>query len=126
MEPVRTVLMTAPDPEEAERLATALVEARLAACANLVPGVTSIYRWQGAVERAEEVLLVLKTTGERLPELVERAVEMHPYEVPEVLALPVEAGHADYVRWVVDSTTAGPAAEAGTDEAGADEEPAGG
>lgn len=96
--------MTAPDPEVAERLATELVEARLAACANLVPGVTSIYWWEGAVERAQEVLLVLKTTGERLPELVKRAAELHPYDVPEVLALPVEVGHGPYLRWVADET----------------------
>lgn len=105
MEPVRTVLMTAPDLDVAERLATTLVEARLAACANLVPGVTSIYRWEGAVERAQEVLLVLKTTTPRLAELMRRAAELHPYDVPEVLALPVEAGHAAYIRWVADETS---------------------
>lgn len=107
MQPVHTVLMTAPDPEAADRLATALVEARLAACANLVPGVTSIYRWEGAVERAKEVLLVLKTTRQRLPALLERAAELHPYDVPEVLALPVEAGHVPYLRWVADETSPG-------------------
>lgn len=101
---VRVVLLTAPDPDVAERLATSLVEARLAACANLVPGVSSIYRWEGEVERAGEVLLLLKTTEERLPELVERAAALHPYDVPEVLALPVGEGYAPYLRWVVDET----------------------
>lgn len=107
MEPVRTVLMTAPDPEVAERLATELVEARLAACANLVPGVTSIYRWEGAMERAAEVLMVLKTTEERLPALVARAAELHPYDVPEVLALPVHEGYGPYLRWVAEETSSG-------------------
>ena len=67
---VHAVLVTAPNVDVAERLATQLVESRVAACANLVPGVTSIYRWEGTVERAEEVLLVLKTSAERLPELL--------------------------------------------------------
>lgn len=97
---LRTVLITAPDAATAETLARTLVEERLVACANLVPGVVSIYRWQGEVERAEEILLVLKTVAARTEELRERAVELHPYEVPEVLVLPVEGGHGAYLDWV--------------------------
>lgn len=97
---IRVVLVTAPDADTAARLARALVEERLAACGNLVPGVRSIYRWEGAVHDEPEVLLVLKTTTERLDALRARVVELHPYQVPEVLALPVDAGLGSYVDWV--------------------------
>lgn len=97
---VRVVLTTAPDRETAERLGRALVEERLAACANVLPGVTSIFRWRGAVERADEVLVVLKTPADRVGALVERVAALHPYDVPEALALAVEAGHGPYLDWV--------------------------
>ena len=97
---VVAVLMTAPDAETAESLARTLVDERLAACANLVPGVTSVYRWEGEVQRDAEVLVVLKTTRDGLAGLEARAVELHPYDVPEVLALPVVGGHAPYAAWV--------------------------
>lgn len=105
---IRVVLMTAPDRETAERVGTALVEARLAACANVVPGISSVYRWQGAVERAEEVLVVLKTRSERVEALVSRAAELHPYDVPELLALPVREGHGPYLDWVRSETDGEP------------------
>lgn len=98
------VLVTAPSPEKAAELARALVEERLAACGNVVPGLRSIYRWQGAVQEETEALLLLKTTRARLDALRARVVALHPYEVPEVLALPVEAGHAPYLAWIADST----------------------
>ena len=104
-ERTRVVLMTAPDGETATELAEALVRARLAACANVLPGIRSVYWWEGEVERATEVLVVLKTVAERVPELVERAVELHPYDVPEVLALPVDEGHGPYLRWVEDEAS---------------------
>lgn len=97
---IQTVLMTAPDAETAEKVATALVEERLAACANIVDGMVSVYRWQGGIQRDEEALIVIKTTADRLPALQSRAVELHPYDVPEVLALPVSDGHAEYLDWV--------------------------
>lgn len=97
---VRVVLVTAPDVESGERLGTALVRERLAACVNVVPGVTSIYWWEGRLERASEVLLVLKTTGGTVAALRERAVALHPYEVPEVLVLDVKEGHEPYLDWV--------------------------
>jgi len=95
-----TVLMTAPDAEVAERLARTLVDERLAACANIVPGVVSVYRWEGEVQRDSEVLVILKTSAEVLDDLESRAVELHPYDVPEVLALPVRGGHGPYLDWV--------------------------
>ena len=95
-----TIFMTAPDGAEAERMGRALVEERLAACANVVPGVVSVYRWEGRVQRDEEALVILKTTGEGVPALKARAVELHPYDVPEFLALPVVDGHQPYLDWV--------------------------
>lgn len=97
---VRVVLMTAPDRETGERLGRALVEERRAACANVIGGVTSIFWWEDAVERADEALVVLKTPAAEVAALVERAVELHPYDVPEVIALPVEAGNEPYLAWV--------------------------
>ena len=94
------VLCTVPTAAVAAGLAHALVEARLAACGNVVPGLRSIYRWQGKVEDEAEVLLVLKTTRERFPALRDELLRRHPYQVPEVLALPVEAGSAAYLEWL--------------------------
>jgi len=105
---VRVVLMTAPDGETAERLGGALVEERLAACANVLPALTSIYRWEGQVERAAEALLILKTTQERTAALRERAVELHPYEVPEFVVLEVSEGHGPYLDWVVRESAPSP------------------
>lgn len=97
---VRVVLVTAPDASEGERICRAVVEERLAACGSVVPGVVSIFRWEGRVDRADEVLLVLKTTAGRFDALRGRVVELHPYDVPEVLSLPVDAGHEAYLTWV--------------------------
>lgn len=97
-------LTTVPDAETGERLATRLVEERLIACANLVPGLTSIYRWRGAVERESELLMLMKTPARLLERLEERLGELHPYETPEFLALPVEAGAEAYCRWVMQET----------------------
>ncbi len=101
-------LVTAASPEEAHRIARTLVEEHLAACVNVLPGVRSVYRWRGAVEEAEEVLMVVKTTRERFGALRERVASLHSYEVPEVLALPVEDALAAYRAWVVESVAAGP------------------
>ena len=97
---VRVVWVTAPDAECATSIARTLVEERLIACANLVPGVHSIYRWEGAVQQDEEVLLVLKTTSDRCDAVAARVKALHPYDLPEVIALPVEGGSADYLDWV--------------------------
>ena len=103
--PVRVAFSTAPDAETAARIARALVEERLAACVNLVPAVRSIYRWQGVVEDQTEVLLVIKTSAERVGPLAERLRALHPYEVPELLALPVAAGLGPYLDWVAAEAT---------------------
>jgi len=97
---VVAVLTTTPSVEVAERLGETLVEERLAACANVLPGVHSIFRWQGTVSKESEVLVLLKTTTEALDHLRRRIVELHPYEVPEVIAFDVRAGHAPYLDWV--------------------------
>ncbi len=102
------VLVTAPDAETGETLATAVVQERLAACVNIVPGLTSVYRWEGRVHRDAEVLLVMKTTAAGAGALRERVLELHPYEVPEVLVLPVAGGHGAYMEWVR-SAVGGPA-----------------
>jgi periplasmic divalent cation tolerance protein len=97
------ILVTFPDAETARRIVTTLVEERLAACGNLVPGVESIYRWQGAVETASEVLVLLKTENSRYEALESRLKELHPYEVPECLALTVAEGSLPYLRWLNES-----------------------
>ncbi len=95
---------TCPDPDTAERIATALVDERLAACVNLVPGLRSIYRWQGAVANVEEVLLLIKTMPEHFDRLRDRLRELHPYELPELLAVESTLGLPEYIRWVADET----------------------
>jgi periplasmic divalent cation tolerance protein len=97
------VLVTAPDGAAAARIARALVEERLAACGNVVPGLRSIYRWEGKVEEAAEVLLVLKTESALFERVRARIVELHPYDCPEVLQLDVAAGHAPYLEWLAGS-----------------------
>jgi periplasmic divalent cation tolerance protein len=98
------VLSTAGSTEEAERIAAALVDERLAACVNLVPSVTSIYRWQGAVERATEVLMVMKTRRALAKRLVARLQELHSYDVPEAIVLPIDGGARPYLDWVLGET----------------------
>ena len=98
------VLVTTPTPERAAELARALVEERLAACGNVVPGLRSIYRWEGKVQDDAEALLVLKTTRGRFEALRDRVLALHPYEVPELLVLPVAGGGAAYLAWVREST----------------------
>ena len=95
---------TCPDTASATRIADALVGERLAACVNQVPGLRSVYRWEGAIERADEVLLVAKTTHARLDALIERIRELHPNELPEVIAFEVAGGLAAYLDWVAEQT----------------------
>ncbi|TWI10338.1 divalent-cation tolerance protein CutA [Aerolutibacter ruishenii] len=102
--PTLLVFCTCPDAATADRLAHAVVEARLAACVNALPGVRSTYRWQGQVEQADEVLLLVKTTGDRVEALTRRLRELHPYELPEVLAVEASAGLPEYVAWVAQQT----------------------
>lgn len=91
--------------EHAERLASHLVESSRAACINILPQVTSIYRWEGKINRDSESLLVIKCATETVPELTAALTREHPYDVPEVIALPVEGGNADYLRWVLEESS---------------------
>ena len=97
---VRVVLVSTPDVDTARLLARTLVEERLAACGNIVPGLVSVYRWQGSLHEDAEALLVLKTSAERIAELTARVTELHPYDVPEVLALGIEQGNRPYLDWL--------------------------
>jgi periplasmic divalent cation tolerance protein len=91
---------TFPSPEKAAEVVRALVEEQLAACGNLLSPVRSIYRWKGEVQDDTETLAILKTTRERFEAMRARLVELHPYEVAEVICMPVEAGHVPYLDWV--------------------------
>jgi periplasmic divalent cation tolerance protein len=97
---VRVVFVTVPDAETGLELARRVVEEKLAACGNVIPGVRSVYRWAGEVQEDSEALVVFKTTESALTGLEERVVELHGYDVPEFLALPVTHGHDPYLRWV--------------------------
>ena len=98
--PVVVVLSTFPNPDKAAEVARIVVGEQLAACANLIPSVRSIYRWQGQVQEDTETLAVLKTTRDQAERLTARLVALHPYEVPEVIVLAVEGGHPAYLAWV--------------------------
>lgn len=100
------VLVTVPSADVGEKIAVAVVGERLAACVNIVPGVRSLFRWEGRVQDEPELLLVVKTTADRLPALETRVRSLHPYSVPEVIALPVVAGHEPYLAWVAESVKA--------------------
>lgn len=97
---VLVVLCTCPDAEVGERIARTLVEERLAACVNRVPGIMSTYRWNGAVVASEEVLLQIKTRADCYAALQARLLELHPYDVPELLAIEPSDGFAPYLAWV--------------------------
>jgi periplasmic divalent cation tolerance protein len=96
----RIALVTAPDLKTARRLARAALEARLIACANLIPKIESHYRWKGKVERGAEVLLILKTTARSVARLEKLILSAHPYDTPEFLVLPLEAGNRRYLDWI--------------------------
>lgn len=98
------VLTTLPEREAALKLARALVDKRLAACVNILSGCTSVYRWQDNVEHAEEVPLLIKTRAGRYAELEAAIRSLHPYELPEIIAVPVVQGLADYLGWVAEET----------------------
>lgn len=109
MEPANSsiciVLCTCPDRAIAEKLATGLVEARLAACVNIIAEIRSVYRWEGKVQAESEVLMVIKSTSGHYQALESWLQDHHPYDVPEVLMLPVSEGLAPYLTWVIDETS---------------------
>jgi len=95
------VLVTAPSQEAGEKIAARLLEKKLAACVNIVPEITSLYTWEGKTQNDQEVLLVIKSKVELFEEhLVPAVLEAHPYEVPEIIALPVLMGSASYLQWI--------------------------
>lgn len=98
------VLVTAPSAESAQEIARALVGEGLAACVNLVEGVFSVFKWKGKLEEDKEVLLIVKTRTENLPDLISRVKELHSYDVPEVIALPVIEGNPAYLQWIDEVT----------------------
>ncbi len=107
MSEVRLVFCTFPDSASARQIGTVLIERQLAACVNLIPAVESIYRWQGRVETAGEVLAVFKTSAEVFPGFEQTLGELHPYEVPEIIAIEPAAVSANYASWVLGSVLPG-------------------
>ena len=98
------VLTTLPNSDVAAEMAKKVVGERLAACANILPALRSIYRWQGKLQDENEVLVLLKTRQQQFERLKQRIVELHPYDVPEVIAIPVEQGHKAYLDWIASET----------------------
>lgn len=98
------IFCTCGSSQEAQALATALVEEHLAACVNIVPEIRSVYRWKGQMETATEVLLIIKSTGDRLAAIQSRLQALHSYELPEVIALPIVSGSESYLAWLADET----------------------
>lgn len=104
------VLTTMPaDGDEAEALAEALVEARVAACVNVLPPMRSVYRWEGSVQAGMEQQVIIKTTRAQVPALWERLADLHPYDVPEFVVVPIVDGSDAYLKWIGESTSPGPA-----------------
>lgn len=99
----RLVLTTTSSPEESRKIARELVERRLAACVNIVPKIESVYRWEGKIEEAQEYLLLIKTTAEAFPGLCAAIQQLHSYDLPECVALPIEDGSLAYLRWIDES-----------------------
>ena len=103
-EPLIVVLSTVPSAEVGQEIARELVEARLAACVNMIPGLVSTYSWKGKIQRDDEALLVIKTRAAQFDALAAALTATHPYDVPEIVALPVEACHGPYAAWLVEAT----------------------
>jgi len=101
---IRIVYISIPR-DEADRMALALVQERLAACVNIVPKITSYYWWEDAVQTDDEALLIVKTTVQRFQALMNYVLENHPYELPEIIGLPVSSAYPDYVAWVKAETS---------------------
>jgi len=99
----KLVISTDGSQEEALRIATALIEAQLAACVNIVGPIESIYRWQGKVESAQEFLLLIKTTASRAAAVTARIRELHSYDLPEAIEVSIDGGSADYLSWIAES-----------------------
>jgi periplasmic divalent cation tolerance protein len=101
--PYRVVLCTCPDMETATQLANHIVGAKLAACVNIIPHLTSIYSWNNKIEKTSEILLIIKTTLQFYKALEVYLADAHPYECPEIIALPIEQGLTGYLKWIDDT-----------------------
>ena len=102
---VRVILVTHPDADGARGLARNLIEGRMAACVNLIPGLTSVYRWEGEIQEDNEVLMVIKTAEHRIGPLKHKISKAHPYDNPEILILPTDGGSRKYLDWIVSETS---------------------
>ncbi len=102
-EQILLVISTCPDPETADRIAHTLIAEKFAACANIIPAVHSIYRWKDKIETAGEVIVFFKTTLDQQAAFQEKLRSLHPYDVPEIIFIPVVTGLPDYLRWVIES-----------------------
>ena len=100
----KLVLVTVPNNDVAETLAQQLISERLAACINILPGITSVYQWNNKIEKDSEVLLLIKTTTNVIDQLQKKVVELHPYELPEFICLAIEQGSSDYLDWISQCT----------------------
>lgn len=98
------IFVTAKDESQANKIAEKLVAEKLVACANIVPGVQSIFRWDGKIDRAREILLILKSRRRHFPAIVKTVKALHSYDVPEVIALPIIEGNKDYLKWITETT----------------------
>jgi periplasmic divalent cation tolerance protein len=99
------VLTTCPGSITAKKIANDLVLEKLAACVQVIPGVQSFFRWVGKVDNSEEILLIIKTTSDRYPQLESRIAALHPYELPEIITLPINGGLEGYLKWIEANTT---------------------
>jgi periplasmic divalent cation tolerance protein len=97
---LRIALCTVPDETTAGQIADTLVSEKLAACVNIIPSIVSVYRWKDAVEHSQELLLLIKTSESVWPMLEVRILELHPYELPEIITVPIHTGQADYTQWI--------------------------
>ena len=105
MESLLVIYITCPSYEEAESLSRKILEEKLAACCNIINGVQSFFWWEGEIDQAEEALMIVKSQKSRLKELVEFVQMYHPYDVPEIIALPIVGGSQDYLKWVKEEST---------------------
>lgn len=96
-------LCTCPDQESSEKIANALVEKKLAACVNLLPGITSVYQWQGNLEKSQEYLLIIKSKSKLFDNLEKAILALHPYELPEIISIPLQKGFSNYLSWIDDN-----------------------
>ncbi len=94
------IFCTCPDQQIAKRIAECLVRDKFAACVNIVPGITSIYEWQGKIESTQEHLLIIKSCAEKFSAIESKIKQLHPYELPEILAVPIERGLPEYLQWI--------------------------